>query len=51
MTTRRKMEAGLGAAMQEHEPGTSGDHYDQHLWIWAHNPAGILATWNASVSC
>lgn len=37
--------------MPEHEHGTSGDHYDQHAWIWAHNPTGVLATWNPSVSC
>lgn len=37
--------------MHEHEHDTSGEHYDQHLWIWAHNPAGILATWNPSVIC
>lgn len=37
--------------MTEHEHGTSGDHYDQHAWIWAHNPAGVLATWNPSVAC
>lgn len=37
--------------MAEHEPNTSGDHYDQHAWVWAHNPAGVLATWNPSVAC
>ena len=37
--------------MPEHEPNTSGVHYDQHFWIWGHNPAGVLATWNPSVSC
>ena len=37
--------------MAEHEPGTSGDHYDHHAWIWLHNPAGVLATWNPLVTC
>ncbi len=37
--------------MAEHEPNTSGVHYDQHAWIWAHNPDGVLATWNPSVEC
>lgn len=37
--------------MPEHEPDTSGDHYDLHVWVWAHNPAGALATWNPAVAC
>jgi hypothetical protein len=37
--------------MPEHEPNTSGIHYDQHAWVWAHNPEGVLATWNPSVEC
>ena len=37
--------------MAEHEPNTSGVHYDQHAWVWVHNPAGVLATWNPSVEC
>ena len=37
--------------MAEHEPNTSGVHYDQHAWVWADNPAGVLATWNPSVGC
>ncbi len=37
--------------MAEHEPNTSGIHYDQHAWIWVNNPAGVLATWNPSVTC
>jgi hypothetical protein len=37
--------------MAEHEPGTSGVHYDQHAWVWAHNPDGVLATWNPAVEC
>ncbi len=37
--------------MPEHEHDTSGPHYDQHVWVWAHNPAGVLATWNPSIEC
>lgn len=37
--------------MHEHEPGTTGDHYDQHAWVWSHNPDGVLATWNRTISC
>jgi hypothetical protein len=37
--------------MAEHAPNTTGDHYDQHAWIWSHNPDGVLATWNPALSC
>lgn len=37
--------------MPEHEPNTTGDHYDQHAWVWSHNPDGALATWNTEISC
>lgn len=37
--------------MAEHEPNTTGDHYDQHAWVWSHNPDGALATWNKEISC
>ncbi|HVM07961.1 MAG TPA: hypothetical protein VM345_05850 [Acidimicrobiales bacterium] len=37
--------------MPEHEPNTTGDHYDQHAWVWSHNPDGPLATWNKEISC
>ncbi len=37
--------------MPEHERNTTGDHYDQHAWIWSHNPRGLLATWNPEVHC
>ena len=26
-------------------------HYDLHLWLWKHNPAGVAATWNPALSC
>jgi hypothetical protein len=25
--------------------------YSQHVWIWKHNPAGVLAMWNPQVHC
>jgi hypothetical protein len=37
--------------MPEHEPNTTGEHYDQHAWIWSDNPDGVLATWNTRLSC
>lgn len=26
-------------------------HYDLHVWIWQHNPAGDFAQWNPAGSC
>ena len=26
-------------------------HYDLHLWLWEHNPAGIDEAWNPALSC
>jgi hypothetical protein len=26
-------------------------HYDLHVWLYRHNPAGLFAMWNPSVSC
>lgn len=26
-------------------------HYDRHLWVWRHNPAGIAEDWNPTVTC
>jgi hypothetical protein len=25
--------------------------YSQHVWVWKHNPAGLLAMWNPRVHC
>jgi hypothetical protein len=25
--------------------------YSQHVWVWKHNPAGLLAMWNPTVHC
>lgn len=27
------------------------DHYELHVWLWRHNPAGMFAQWNPDVSC
>jgi hypothetical protein len=26
-------------------------HYDLHVWLYRHNPAGLFAMWNPSVEC
>ena len=26
-------------------------HYDLHVWLYRHNPAGKFAMWNPTVSC
>ncbi len=36
--------------MPGHGPGEPW-HYDLHVWIWSHNPSGLLATWNPALSC
>lgn len=36
--------------MPGHEPGMPV-HYDLHVWLYEHNPAGMFATWNPAVSC
>jgi hypothetical protein len=36
--------------MEGHEPGMPV-HYDLHVWLWQHNPDGVFAPWNPSVSC
>lgn len=27
------------------------DHYELHVWLWQHNPSGMFAQWNPTVSC
>lgn len=27
------------------------DHYELHVWLWKHNPSGMFAQWNPTVSC
>ena len=36
--------------MAGHGPGMPR-HYDLHLWLWKHNPAGMTAQYNPSASC
>lgn len=36
--------------MPGHEPGMP-IHYDKHVWLYQHNPAGMLAPWNPTVTC
>lgn len=36
--------------MLGHEPGMP-IHYDLHLWLYKHNPAGLFAAWNPRVDC
>lgn len=41
---------GFEGPMVGHEPGMP-IHYDLHVWLYRHNPAGQLAGWNPTVSC
>jgi hypothetical protein len=36
--------------MLGHEPGMP-IHFDKHVWLYAHNPAGELEPWNPRVHC
>ncbi len=36
--------------MLGHEPGMP-IHYDLHVWLYRHNPAGLFAMWNPTVRC
>jgi hypothetical protein len=36
--------------MLGHEPGMP-IHYDLHVWLYRHNPAGLFAAWNPRVQC
>jgi hypothetical protein len=36
--------------MLGHEPGMPV-HYDLHVWLFRHNPAGLFAMWNPRVHC
>lgn len=40
----------FNGVMAEHEPNTTGNHWDLHAWIWTNNPAGIFAQFNPSPS-
>jgi hypothetical protein len=26
-------------------------HYDLHVWLYRHNPAGLFSAWNPNVTC
>ena len=28
-----------------------GAFYELHVWAWKHNPSGMFADWNPTVSC
>lgn len=36
--------------MAGHSPDMP-EHYDLHVWLWRHNPAGMTAPWNPALSC
>jgi hypothetical protein len=36
--------------MLGHDPGMP-KHYDLHVWLYKHNPAGLFAAWNPRVHC
>jgi hypothetical protein len=36
--------------MAGHNP-TMPWHYDQHVWLYAHNPDGLFAPWNPAIAC
>jgi hypothetical protein len=36
--------------MEGHEPGMPR-HYDLHVWVWQHNPAGMFEDWNPAGRC
>lgn len=43
----------LNGVMAEHVPNTTGNHWDLHVWIWAHNPDGVFSQFNLApaLSC
>lgn len=36
--------------MAGHQPGMPW-HYDQHVWVWRHNPDGMFAQFNPALAC
>lgn len=40
----------LDGPMAGHTPEMP-EHYDLHVWVWRHNPAGMTAPWNPTVDC
>ena len=41
---------GFDGPMLGHGPGMP-IHYDLHAYLWKSNPAGVLETWNATITC
>lgn len=41
---------GLDGPMAGHSPQMPA-HYDLHVWLWKHNPAGTFAAFNPALSC
>ena len=43
----------LGGPMAGHKPIMPDGlvHYDLHVWLWKHNPAGVFSSTNPSVKC
>lgn len=41
---------GFDGPMPGHEPGMPV-HYDLHAWVWKHNPDGVFAAFNPTVTC
>lgn len=40
----------MDGPMAGHSPEMP-EHYDLHVWLWKHNPAGMTAPWNPALSC
>ena len=40
---------GANVPLSNHPP--FGPHYELHVWIFKHNPSGMFASWNPTVSC
>ena len=38
-------------ATEGHEAHGFAPHYDQHVWLWRENPAGMLEPFNVNVTC
>jgi hypothetical protein len=40
---------GQNVPLSDHPP--FGQHYELHVWLFQHNPSGMFAPWNPTVSC
>lgn len=41
---------GFNGPMPGHHPAMPA-HYDLHVWVWEHNPAGLFAPFNPTLTC